>query len=60
MLALSGGALMGPNILIYLAKKSELAAISDLLAKVDPQTFINTFGVPIAKVKFFKKKIIFI
>lgn len=44
----SVAAIAGPNLFVYLRTRDELAAIDDLLSKVDASLFERTFGVPVA------------
>lgn len=44
LLASSAAALAGPSILLSLRSKSELAAIQDLVSKVDPARFQQVFN----------------
>jgi len=38
---------LGPTLLLNLRKMAEMDAINDLLSKVDPNAFVNTFGTSI-------------
>jgi hypothetical protein len=40
-------AIFGPMVTAYLRKKSEIAAIKDLCAQVDPTAFLNKYDKPI-------------
>ena len=51
LLAASASSLTGPPFLLYLRKKSELAAISDLIAKISPEKFKEFFGVDVSQAK---------
>eukprot|EP00607_Mallomonas_marina_P007221 CAMPEP_0182416744 /NCGR_PEP_ID=MMETSP1167-20130531/1103_1 /TAXON_ID=2988 /ORGANISM="Mallomonas Sp, Strain CCMP3275" /LENGTH=655 /DNA_ID=CAMNT_0024589777 /DNA_START=227 /DNA_END=2194 /DNA_ORIENTATION=+ len=47
LLYMSGAALAGPLVLLNLRSRSEQAAMTELLEKVNPQSFLDTFGVSI-------------
>ena len=49
LLASSAAALSGPSLLLALRKRSEMNAITDLLAKVSPEKFKDFFGVDISQ-----------
>lgn len=44
LLASSGAALAGPSILLSLRSQSEMSAIQELVSKVDPVRFQQTFS----------------
>jgi hypothetical protein len=49
LLASSAAAICGPSLLLWLRGSSELAAIRELLTKVDPVQFQKVFGAPISE-----------
>lgn len=51
LLASSAAALAGPSILLSLRSKSEMAAIEDLVAKVDPARFQQAFSASVEDVQ---------
>lgn len=51
LLASSGAALAGPSILLSLRSQSEMKAIQDLVAKVDPERFQQAFSAGIEDVQ---------